>query len=211
MYIADFDNNETKEHIVAYNRPDGKFYTLASRDELGKQIPSVINKNYVAYRDFAGKSVEELFQKMEMKLPEPQVVNQFASVYLENTGNNRFVIRALPVEAQTTKIFALHAADYDDDGNCDLMMAGNFSGVNPYQGLYDASYGTLLKGNGKGSFQAVPNHESGLWLHGQVRDIKPLRTPEGMVYLVARNNQTVQMVRARRASGLMTAAVRAAK
>ncbi len=195
MYIADFDNNQTKEHLVAYNRPDGKFYPVASKDELGKQMPSVVNKNYVAYNDFAGRSVEELFGKMGVKLPDPQVVNQFASVYLENKGGNRFVVRVLPMPAQTSKIFALHAGDFDGDGNCDVLMAGNFHGVSPYHGLYDASYGVMLRGNGKGGFTALSNQESGLWLEGQVRGIKPVRTEGGTAYLVARNNDTVQLLK----------------
>jgi hypothetical protein len=195
MYTGDFDNNGTKEHIVAYNRPDGKFYPAATKDELGKQIPAVINKNYVAYKDFAGKSVEDLFAKTKIELPAPQVVDQFASVYLENTGNNRFTVRLLPVPAQISKTFTLLPGDFDRDGNCDLIMAGNYAGVSPYQGLYDASYGVLLRGDGKGGFVPSNNRESGLWLDGQVRDIKRITTASGTAYLVARNNDTLQLIK----------------
>jgi hypothetical protein len=74
-------------------------------------------------------------------------------------------------------------------------MAGNFHGVSPYHGLYDASYGVMLRGNGKGGFTALSNQESGLWLEGQVRGIKPVRTEGGTAYLVARNNDTVQLLK----------------
>jgi hypothetical protein len=38
-------------------------------------------------------------------------------------------------------------------------------------GKYDANYGLLLQGDGKGQFRQVPQHQSGFALKGDVRSI----------------------------------------
>ncbi|MFQ5640667.1 MAG: hypothetical protein ACE5IR_22025 [bacterium] len=68
-------------------------------------------------------------------------------------------------------ILTIMAKDFNADGAKDLLLAGNFFGVNPQLGHYDASYDTLLKGDGTGSFAFVPIRNSGLSLTGQVRDM----------------------------------------
>jgi hypothetical protein len=61
-----------------------------------------------------------------------------------------------------------------------------------YQGRYDASYGLMLKGTGKGSFTTVLPTACGFLLEGEVRDIKPVRTRKGELLLVARNRAGLQ-------------------
>ena len=41
-------------------------------------------------------------------------------------------------------------------------MGGNFYQSKPEVGIYDASYGVLLKGDGKGNFTAVNEKQSGI-------------------------------------------------
>jgi hypothetical protein len=65
--------------------------------------------------------------------------------------------------------------------------------VSIYQGRYDASYGLLLRGDGKGRFTPVLPTESGFLLEGEVRDIKALKTPRGPLWAVARNNAPLQL------------------
>ena len=111
----------------------------------------------------------------------------------------RFTLQALPNEAQFAPIFAVLARDFDGDAHVDLLLAGNFYGVTPMLGMYDASYGTLLRGSGAGVFSAMSLSESGLAIDGQVRDIKPLRHARwGEVLAVARNNERLIFLRRRR-------------
>jgi hypothetical protein len=76
-----------------------------------------------------------------------------------------------------------------------MLLGGNLYGVSMYQGRYDASYGLMLKGTGKGTFKTVPPTECGFLLEGEVRDIKSLRTPRGELLLVARNRAGLQAFR----------------
>jgi hypothetical protein len=62
-----------------------------------------------------------------------------------------------------------------------------------YQARYDAFFGLILKGNGKGGFKTLIPTDTGLMLEGDIRDIKQVKTTAGILYLVARNNDKLQV------------------
>jgi hypothetical protein len=102
----------------------------------------------------------------------------------------------LPAEAQFAPVYASVAEDFDGDGKTDLLLGGNFYGMTPMYGRYDASYGQLLRGRGDGRFQAVDLEESGLAIDGEVRHMKPLRGANGArLIAVARNNDKLEIMR----------------
>jgi hypothetical protein len=120
----------------------------------------------------------------------------FATVMARNDGNGSFTLVPLPIEAQTTAIYGIHAADYDHDGALDLLLAGNFDGVKPEIGRMDAGYGLFLHGDGKGGFAPQRATESGFLVPGQARDIQRVRTRQGELYVVTRNNDRPLVFRA---------------
>jgi hypothetical protein len=190
MYIGDFDRNGQREQIVGYNRPDGKMYPVAMKDEMAKQMPSLVSKKFNDYKNFAGKTVGEVIgNALRADSVAELHVDQFASMYFENLGGLRFKSHVLPNEAQLSKTFVVVTDDFDKDGVKDILTAGNFYGGSSYQSVYDASQGTLLKGDGKGGFKAMSAQASGLWLKGQVRDMKPVRTGRGVIYVVSKNGE----------------------
>ena len=110
-------------------------------------------------------------------------------------GDGTFELHALPIEAQFAPIYASLAGDFDGDGKVDLVVAGNFSGVTPLEGRYDASYGLFLRGDGRGGFTTVDMEQSGLAIDGQVRHMALLRKPSGeWVIVVAKNNDRLQLI-----------------
>ncbi|GAB3502355.1 VCBS repeat-containing protein [Spirosoma knui] len=193
MWVKDVDNNQSLEQIIAYKRGDD-WYPLAFKDELGKQMPSVINKRFTDYVSFAGKPLQDVLNKDELKGADEYMVNQFASVYLENQGGT-FVVHELPMLAQVSKLFALHPIDIDQDGDLDVVGGGNFYGVSTYQGRYDASYGLVLRNDGTGKFTALSPVDTGFLLNGEIRDIRPVKTPAGTLITIARNGQAMQAFR----------------
>ncbi|WP_439651302.1 VCBS repeat-containing protein [Pontibacter anaerobius] len=193
MYVKDIDHNESIDHILAYKAHEN-WYPVATRDELGKQLP-LINRKFTDYKGYAGKTVEEIFDDGELEDARLLEVNTFESVYLENLGKGAFKKHILPRQAQMSKVFAFHVEDVNQDGNLDILAGGNLHGVSTYQGRYDASYGVLLAGDGKGGFAAIPPAESRFLLAGEVRDIKKLKTSGGEFLLVARNKLPVQVLK----------------
>ena len=70
----------------------------------------------------------------------------FASAVALNDGQGPLHAAAAPVEAQFAPVYAVVAEDFDRRGRIDLLLGGNFHGVPPMLGRYDASYGLLLRG-----------------------------------------------------------------
>ena len=197
MLIKDIDDNKAKDHILAYSKGNS-WFPVNGKDEMGRQIPGIINRKFTTYKDFAGKTIDEIFTKKQLEDADEKLVNTFESVYLENLGNKTFKLSPLPNLAQVSKIMTMFSEDVDNDGNMDVILGGNFRGASMYQAQYDASYGLILKGNGKGNgssprFKAIVPTDSGFLQEGDVRDIKIVNTPKGKLYFVVRNNAKMQV------------------
>ena len=202
LYVKDIDGNGRVEQILTYNR-NNKWFPVATKDEMGKQIPSIINKRFTDYSLYAGKTIEDIFYSEQLEKAEIKEVNTFESVYVENLGGNKLKLRPLPSLAQTSKIMTLFLDDYDNDGIKDVFIGGNFYGSNMYQARYDASYGLILKSDRKGGFKAINPMQSGLMLEGEIRDIQKIMISKLPYYLIARNNKSLQVFKntlARRSS-----------
>ena len=61
--------------------------------------------------------------------------------------------------------------DFDEDGNLDIVISGNFYGPDVEAWRYDAGYGLLLRGDGKGGFIPQDALSSGICIHGDSRGI----------------------------------------
>jgi hypothetical protein len=186
MYVKDFAGNGTDQQIVSvYNH--GVSYPLALRDDLLKAIPS-LRLRYLSYKDYARQTVKDIFTPTELQGAIYKEAQTFASALVRNNGDGSFTLVPLPREAQIAPIYGVLARDLEGHGKTDLLVAGNFDGVQPEIGRMSAGYGLLLRGDGKGDFTAVRVQQSGFFVPGQARDIKRLRTRNGYVYVVARNN-----------------------
>lgn len=102
-------------------------------------------------------------------------------------------MESLPVETQFSPVYSTEVGDYNGDGNQDILLGGNLYNVKPEYGRYDASYGAMLSGNGQGGFTYVPANISGFHLNGEIRDIKEIKTQKGIIIVVARSNDSLQV------------------
>ena len=196
LYINDFSHTGGLEQILTFYK-NGVSYPLAGRDELVRKIPSLKSK-YPTYKDFGASRIEDIFPAADLKSATIREAYTFASSVALNNGNGTFTVRQLPTEAQFAPIYASLAQDFDGDGRIDLLVGGNFYGVTPALGRYDASYGLLLRGKGDGHFEPVSMEESGVDIEGQVRRIRSLRGAKGQrLIVVARNNDKIEILRVR--------------
>ena len=196
LYINDFSHSGggNLEQILTFYK-NGVSYPLAGRDELVKKIPSLRSK-FPSYKSFGASRIEDIFPAADLKQAQVREAYTFASAVALNNGNGTFTLLPLPTEAQFAPIYASLAGDFDGDGKTDLLVGGNFYGAPPILGRYDASYGLMLRGDGKGGFTPVDMEQSNLVIDGEVRDIKSLRGAHGaQLILVARNNDKVMILR----------------
>ena len=195
MYVKDFDGDGTSEQILAaFNK--GVSYPVPLRDDLLKVFPSLVSR-FPTYKSYARKTVADIFTAQELSGALLNRAFTFATSLALNNGNGSFTLVPLPDEAQLAPVYGILATDVDHDGHVDLLLAGNFDGFKPDIGRMAASYGLLLRGDGKGGFTPVRSPESGFLLPGQARDIARLRTARGDLFVVARNNDRPLVFRAR--------------
>jgi hypothetical protein len=188
MWVSDFDQNGTVEQIISTFNGD-KSYPLALKHDLLSQIPS-LKKKFLKYESYKDATINDIFTPEQLNAATKLEATNFSSSILINDGKGNFKIEPLPIEAQFSPVFAILVDDLDKDGDIDLLLGGNLYRVKPEVGRYDASYGTFLKGDGRGNFKIVLNRDCGLMIDGEVRDIKRIKVGKDNLIIVARNNDT---------------------
>ncbi|MEP7144718.1 MAG: VCBS repeat-containing protein, partial [Ferruginibacter sp.] len=200
IYAKDYDKNGLIDPVMCYF-VNGKNYIYPTRDEMIKQVNSMRGR-FVSYRDYASVTFEESFLPAEIK--DAYVVKSecFESSYLENMGNARlngkvgqgkFILKPLPAEAQFAPVFGMLTGDYNNDGNLDVLMAGNSYSTEASTGRYDALQGLLLAGDGKGNFATVKSAATGFNADNDVKGLARIETANGKaIILVANNNSDMR-------------------
>jgi hypothetical protein len=173
----------------------GRNAPLYSKLDLESQL-TILGKKYPDHQSFANQTITDIFSEEVLKNVLMLKVTNPSSSYLENLGNLQFRLSDLPLAAQLSPIYSIKSDDYNGDGFLDLILAGNFYGSRLKFGHLDANRGVVLLGNGDGSFVSVPNHKSGLFLDGEVRDMAQLNiSPEKEILIFAPNNDSLQIYR----------------
>ncbi|MEP7107629.1 MAG: VCBS repeat-containing protein [Ferruginibacter sp.] len=168
MFYNDFDNNGSVDPLICYFI-QGKSYPMASRDEMTDQIVSLRQK-FPTYDSYANSTIEDILTPEQLGSAKQLSANYFETTYFEN---NKMVFepKKLPLQANFFPVFAISTGDFDRDGKQDILLAGNTDHARIKIGKIDAGYGSLLKGDGKGHFEYVPQLKSGLSVRGCTRDL----------------------------------------
>ncbi|MDF9801144.1 hypothetical protein OKW21_006407 [Catalinimonas alkaloidigena] len=189
MVYHDFDGNGSVDPILTYYI-QGKPYPFASRGELLDQIYSMRQK-YTTYADYADAQLEDIFSEKELQEARVLTAETLETMYLENK-DGKFIPLKLPKEAQFAPVYAIATLDYNNDGNLDLILAGNQSAIRIRMGVMDANYGQLFEGDGKGNFTYVPQTKSGLDLKGDVKSFESIRIKDETYLLIGINNSGIE-------------------
>ncbi|MBW8685247.1 VCBS repeat-containing protein [Chitinophaga rhizophila] len=186
LYYADFDKNGSIDPFLNFYI-DGVSYPFVSRDELNEQIYPMRRK-FSSYRNYSNATMKEIFSAEEL--------NQAGKLTATDTRtrcllyrNGKFVPAALPVEAQFSVVSKILVADYDKDGKQDLLLLGNHSDNRLKLGSFDAGYGCLLKGDGKGGFTYIPQTVSGMCVKGDVKSASLMELNGQPYVMIGVNNK----------------------
>jgi len=184
LYVKDFDSNGSVEQIMCYTI-NGKEYPFFAKDELERSLP-VLKKAYLHYSDVAGKTVQYIFYDLFKDYTELKAETLSSSCFI-NDGKGNFTRIELPDELQMAPIMSF--ANYPGS-NKTFIAAGNFYGVTPYEGRYDALLPTVFSfTNGRPAVDQRINTSS---VNGEMRDVKWLNSADGKKLLVlARNNDSL--------------------
>jgi len=192
LSVNDFDKNGTVEQIISCVTEDGNTYPMVLKGELQRATPAIKQK-FIKYKDYANKTVEELYSSEQREGMVLRQITTTESAFLINDGKGNFSLQALPYEAQFSPIRGIEVSDFDHDGKVDILLAGNFFDSLPEWGRFDAMYGLMLKGLGKGKFVAQRSKETGFQTRGQVRKMSIAKSKGGNVVILAKNNDKAQV------------------
>lgn len=197
-YVNDFDSNGTSDPILCTYNGDQSYPTVLLHD-LVSQLPS-LKKKYLKYEDYKEKRITDIFSSEQINSAIKHSVTTLESAVLINDGNGKFSVTSLPREAQLSPVFGIDVFDFNDDKIPDVLIGGNLYEVKPEMGRYDASFGSLLLGQGDGRFKSIPNKDIQLSIEGQVRDIVPVTVNGQQWLMIARNNDKIQVLRVKQQS-----------
>lgn len=187
MWINDYDNNGTIEQIVTNNYNDGD-YPIHMRKELTKQLAFLKKENLKA-TDYSKKTIQDLFSKEVMDQAIVKKVTISETVIAINEGQGQFTVRPLPSRIQLSCVCGITCSDVNQDGNMDLILAGNNFEFKPQFSRLDASYGNVLLGKGDLQFEWQSHDKSGFFVRDEVKHLSVFKDASGTEFFFAAINE----------------------
>lgn len=187
MFYADFDENGSTETIVTTEK-QGKYYPIDDFNTLASQMTS-LRKQFFTYKDFAGKTIDQVFDRAILDKAKILTVNELRSGYLEN-NKGRFTFRAFQNELQVAPIMTFLAYDFDGDTKKEVLAAGNYFGVKPYHGKFGSFSGAMIKNKN----EILLGHKIGLdFTNKSARHLATVQFNDRHYLLVTFNNDRAQL------------------
>ncbi|MEM1121902.1 MAG: FG-GAP-like repeat-containing protein, partial [Bacteroidota bacterium] len=190
VHYDDFDKNGQKDIVLSYYN-FGEQYPLRGRSCSAQQIPELKEK-FGSYNIFASSNLSTVYTATALEQALHYSAKLFASVYVENKGNGKFIAKELPKVAQISAINAILSDDYNSDGYLDILVAGNLYTAEIETPRNDSGIGLLLLGDGKGNFAPVSPMESGVVLPYDVKQMISFEVEGQQMIIVGNNNSAVK-------------------
>ncbi|MEL6941513.1 MAG: FG-GAP-like repeat-containing protein, partial [Bacteroidota bacterium] len=182
LWLHDFDDNGTTEKIMTQSI-DGRDMPIAMKTELSEQIVSLKKQN-LKHEAYSNKAIQDLFDRQSLKSARALEANYFKTVVAINLGNGKFDLKPLAKEVQFSCVCDIYCTDLNGDGAKDLVLGGNDAGFRPQFSKLDASFGHVLLNQKDGTFERVPNKESGFFVRGDLKNLQKIQLG-GEDYLIA--------------------------
>lgn len=192
VYTKDKDHNGSLDPVLGqYFEVDGKkrLFPVQSCDDIKKQF-SETTLRFFSYEKFSRIDFLSLLEIKDLK-SETLKATTFSSSYIENLGNGKFKVIALPKSCQVSPINDVLIGDFNQDDQLDALLVGNDFSAETNYGRFDALTGLFLKGNETG-FEVIPSRESGFHVPFQSNHIIEVLDRKGRsLILSTQNNEKV--------------------
>ncbi|MFK8010163.1 MAG: VCBS repeat-containing protein, partial [Saprospiraceae bacterium] len=191
IYAKDYDKNGRIDPVMCHYI-EGENYIAHSRDMLIKQINSMRSR-FKTYTEFGTTPFNKSFTKKELADAQVLKAETFATSYIENLGNGKFQIKAMPQATQVAPIFGMITEDFNNDGHMDVMMVGNSYATEIMVGQYDACKGIVMLGKGDGTFFELGKKRSGILIDKDAKALARIKLKDNQfAYLATRNRGSLK-------------------
>jgi hypothetical protein len=199
IYAADFDLNGVIDPVLASLASDEhfrpKYFPLHTRDDMVMQL-SFIRNRIPTYKGYGRATIKDIFTEEELDSAFYIEGDNYRSLILLNKGNNKFIVKDLPVEVQYAPIFGILPADINSDGNIDILFTGNDYSIEPMSGRIDAFNGLVLTGEGNGDFEVIKLRKAGFKVPGDAKGLARIFDADGNeLFLATQNKDSVLVFR----------------
>ncbi|MEX0289282.1 MAG: FG-GAP repeat domain-containing protein, partial [Flavobacteriaceae bacterium] len=197
IYAKDLDDNGMTDPLISYYLRDSTGteyeYLYHPWQDVVKQF-SGIRKRFNSFGEFGASTLPEMFPDGLLNDAEVLSFNYMKTCWIENLGQGKFEIHALPLMAQLAPVYGILPTDMDQDGYMDLMLVGNDYGMEVQQGRADAFTGLILKNNGNKEFRPMTLEESHFFVPGDAKALASIDI-EGKHPLViaSQNNDSLRV------------------
>lgn len=195
MFVKDFDGNQKTEFIINWY-PDGEVaYPFPSKMDIVEQMP-LLKKRILKYSEYGQVTYEQLFAEEQREGALEYKVQELRSSILWN-NNGELSLQPLPRVAQVAPVYAITTVDLNGDSRLDICLFGNQHGLKPDLGRQDSNKGIMLSQDANALFFEVPYRKSGLFVQGEVRDVKILKNEKSSIQtmVIGRNNANAKFYR----------------
>ncbi|MEA1787095.1 VCBS repeat-containing protein [Arenibacter sp. GZD96] len=199
VYSSDFDHNGRRDILLSVN-VNGEHYPLRGKNCSAQQMP-FINQKYGSYSDFSTATIAEIVGTEALSKAMNGKAYTFATTYFDNNGDGTFTPSQLPSVAQFSSVNSIQIDDFNLDGHLDILLAGNLYTSEIETPRNDASFGAFLAGDGKGNFKVNYPSQSGLYLGGDIKDVKRIEVGGQPFLLVSENNKATRLVKINQKKG----------
>ena len=198
-YNSDLDHDGKNDLLISYNYK-GKYYPFRPKNDLEQELP-YLKKEWLSYQKMADKTTSEIF-KDRLDEQKKLSANNFNSVFISDVLNAKSAVN-LPFLYQQAPIRYIFPEGNNSKNK--MVISGNFSGVVPYEGKYDAlGIATLEFSKSKNQF-LNPQY----WINPainfeEIEFMKPLKnksrfnwlmmTYDGKVFMVSDKTSTRKVI-----------------
>ncbi|MCL6524107.1 MAG: VCBS repeat-containing protein [Thermoflavifilum sp.] len=189
LLYKDFDQNGTIDPILCMYDQDG-LYPVATRDELIRQIP-FLEKKFPTYQSYAQAKLQGIFNKQQLqnaKTLEANTLQTMCFLYKKH----RFMPIHLPIQAQFSPVWKIISVQDSHSKHLSLLLLGNQTDAQIIFGRFDANEGIFIQQDEDGSFKYVPQYQSGLLVHGNIRAACWIKSDNKWLLLIGANHMPLQ-------------------
>jgi hypothetical protein len=194
IFAKDIDGNRSIEALTfCYSKMmDGstKQCPIHFWDELNQQSLR-FRRQFNKYKEYSTSTLQTLLSAKDSENAFWLEGNYASSSYIENKGQGKFAIKALPTEAQFSPVNGLITRDVNDDGFVDILAIGNDYGNEVFIGRHDAGTGLVLAGDGSGQFKPLLSSSTGFYVPGDSKALVTLYTSSKELIVASQNRDSL--------------------